>query len=222
MASWDDPIVDAAEYPEVIEFARILGSTYRCRLALSDALAEHQRFGAEVRRAALPDFRVAADGLVTRCDAADDRRGCDDPHMRRHANFVAGVSAGLLVIGFGLIPTRQASEGWFEPAQRQLWFRLGIGRHRRSGRAGRFDSDLRIASRKQTASPADTRRHELKTGEKLKPADRSSPSGRHRLEMAPDGNVIEWDDRIFAIWKTDTQRTDRPGLAGCRRRGLGN
>jgi hypothetical protein len=56
VARWDDPMVDAAEYPEVIEFARILASRHWRRLALSDALTEQRRFGAEVRRAALPDF----------------------------------------------------------------------------------------------------------------------------------------------------------------------
>lgn len=56
VAHWDDPMIDAAEYPEVIEFARILASPHWRRLALSDALAEQRRFGAEVRRAALPYF----------------------------------------------------------------------------------------------------------------------------------------------------------------------
>lgn len=50
VAHWDDPMVDAAEYPEVIEFARILASPHWRRLALSDALTDQRRFGAEVRR----------------------------------------------------------------------------------------------------------------------------------------------------------------------------
>jgi hypothetical protein len=55
---------------------------------------------------------------------------------------------------------------------------------------------------------ADKRRHDLRTGQKLE-TGRSlySRNGRHRLEMALDGNVIEWGDGILAMWKTDTERT---------------
>ena len=53
---------------------------------------------------------------------------------------------------------------------------------------------------------ADKRRHELRTGQKLE-TGRSlySPNGRHRLQMAADGNVIEWGDGIVVMWKTDTE-----------------
>ena len=38
-----------------------------------------------------------------------------NPPVRRHANFVATVSAGLLVIGFGMIAMQQASEAGRQP-----------------------------------------------------------------------------------------------------------
>lgn len=131
-----------------------------------------------------------------------------DPLVRRHANFVATVSAALLVIGFGMIATQQTSEGGRHPIGDD-WFRAGIG----CVVAG----VLLIAAaalmyvwlpRDERHEYADKRRHELSTGERLE-TGRSlySPNGRHRLQMAPDGNVIEWGDGILAMWKTDTERT---------------
>jgi hypothetical protein len=133
-----------------------------------------------------------------------------DPLVRRHANFVATVSAALLVIGFGMIATQQASEAGRHPIGDD-WFRAGIG----CVVAG----VLLIAAaalmyvwlpRDERHEHADKRRHELNTGERLE-TGRSlySPNGRHRLQMAPDGNVIEWGDGILAMWKTDTERTGK-------------
>jgi len=116
--------------------------------------------------------------------------------MRRHANFVIGLSAGLLVIGFGLIATVQASDSGKHPISDGL-FRLGVG----CAVVGIVA--LVIAALMYVWLPkaerhlnADKRRHELRTGQKLE-AGRSlySPNGRHRLEMASDGNVIEMGRR---------------------------
>jgi hypothetical protein len=63
--------------------------------------------------------------------------------------------------------------------------------------------------KQQRNENADKRRHELTTGERLE-VRRSlySPNGRHRLEMAEDGNLIEWGDGIVVMWKSDTQDTE--------------
>jgi hypothetical protein len=130
--------------------------------------------------------------------------------MRRHANFVIGLSAGLLVIGFGLVATVQASDSGKHPIS-DGWFRLGVG----CAVAGVVA--LVIAVVMYTWLPkdernlnADKRRHELRAGQKLE-TGRSlySPNVRHRLEMASDGNVIEWGDGIVVMWKTDTERTGK-------------
>ena len=130
--------------------------------------------------------------------------------MRRHANFVATVSAGLLVIGFGIIATQQASEAGQHPIADD-WFRAGI--------ACVVVGVLLLAAaalmymwlpKEERRLNADKRRHDLRTGQKLE-TGRSiySRNGRHRLEMASDGNVIEWGDGILAMWKTDTERTGK-------------
>jgi hypothetical protein len=133
-----------------------------------------------------------------------------DPIVRGHANFVATVSAGLLVIGFGMIATQQASEAGRHPIGDD-WFRAGIG-------CVVAAVLVLVAAvlmyvwlpRDERHEHADGRRHELNTGERLE-TGRSlySPNGRHRLQMAPDGNVIEWGDGILAMWKTDTERTGK-------------
>jgi hypothetical protein len=133
-----------------------------------------------------------------------------DPCMRRHASFVATVSAGLLVIGFGLIAATQASDSGKHPISDGL-FRLGVGCAVAGvvvlGMAALMYVWLPKAERHLNA---DKRRHELRTGQKLE-TGRSlcSPNGRHRLEMAADGNVIEWGDGIVVMWKTDTERTGK-------------
>jgi hypothetical protein len=133
-----------------------------------------------------------------------------NPLVRRHANFVATVSAGLLVIGFGMIATQQASEASQHPIGDD-WFRAGIG----CVLAGVLF--LAVATlmyvwipKEERQLNADKRRHDLRTGQKLE-TGRSlySGNGRHRLEMASDGNVIEWGDGIVVMWKTDTERTGK-------------
>lgn len=130
-----------------------------------------------------------------------------NPLVRRHANFVASVSAGLLVTGFGMIATQQASEAGRHPIGDD-WFRAGIGCV--------VTGVLLLAAatfmyvwlpKEERHLNVDRRRHDLRTGQKLE-TGRSlySRNGRHRLEMASDGNVI---DGILAMWKTDTERTGK-------------
>jgi hypothetical protein len=126
--------------------------------------------------------------------------------VRRHSNVAFAVSAGLLVIGFGLITAVQASDAGRHPFSDVL-FRLGVV-CAVAGVITLVGGVLMYAwlPKEQRHEHADKRRHELRTGEKLE-SGRSlySRNGRHRLEMAADGNVIEWADGIVVLWKTDTE-----------------
>jgi hypothetical protein len=99
--------------------------------------------------------------------------------MRRDASFVATVSAGLLVIGFGLIATAQASAAGKHPIS-DGWV---------VGCAVAGIVELVIAALMYVWLPteerhpnADRRRHELRTGEELETGRYlCSRNGRHRL-----------------------------------------
>ncbi len=128
--------------------------------------------------------------------------------MRNHANFVAAVSAGLLVIGFGIIAVVQAATSG-KAGFGNNWMVTGVS-------IAVFGVIVLVGAvviymwttKSQRWERADRRRHELRTNEKLKPGrSLHSPNGRHRLHMQTDGNVIEWCDGWIVLWKTDTEQT---------------
>jgi hypothetical protein len=138
------------------------------------------------------------------------RRGRDHTisDVRNHANFVAAVSAGLLVIGFGMIAGVQAATSG-KAGIGNGWMVAGICVAALGALAVVAAVLMYVWLPKvQRQEHADRRRQELRTGEKLE-SGRSiySDSGRHRLHMHTDGNVIEWADGWIVLWKTDTEHT---------------
>ena len=135
------------------------------------------------------------------------------------------MSAGLLVIGFGIIAVVQAATSG-KAGFGNGWMVAGVSVASVGALAVVAAVVMYVWTTKaQRQEHADRRRHELRTGEKLV-AGRSlySPNGRHRLHMQSDGNVIEWADGWIVLWKTDTEQTGAtyftllPGgkLAVCR------
>ena len=126
--------------------------------------------------------------------------------MRNHAGFTTAFAASVLVIGFGLIGIFQAAQSGSHPIS-DGWFRAGIVVACLGGLILLTSLAMYVGvTRKRWYGYLDHRRHELKTGERLK-TDRSlySASGRARLHMDRDGNVIEWVDGWIVLWKTDTE-----------------
>jgi hypothetical protein len=129
--------------------------------------------------------------------------------MRNHAGFVVAVAAALLALGFGFIgiglaqAQADSARGASLDTWGNTWFLLGFCLVL-IGAAALVISILMYTGRLRMG-PKD----QLRAGQKL-PAGRSlcSPSGRFRLDMQEDGNLVVYlAERRQPLWASETPWT---------------